>query len=58
MNGRDNPDKEVERDQVASLQTSSERLWPDTCGANLTLGVIGKRVLDVVRELAMDADGL
>lgn len=51
-------DQEIEADPVADLQPGRERLGTDPCNTRLAIGLIGKRVVHVVGQLAMDTDWL
>ena len=58
MNGRDDADEEVEADAVAGLKAGADRLAADARDAHLAVGLVGERVVHVVRQLAVDADRL
>jgi hypothetical protein len=58
VNGGDNPYKKVEADAVAGLQANADCLAANPSDARLAVGLVGKRIVHVVRQLAVDADRL
>ena len=58
MDCGDNSDQKIEANLVADLQARRERFGSDSRDAGLTVGLVGKRVMHVVRELAVNADWL
>ncbi len=55
---RHNSYKEVEANAVAGLKTRADRLAADARDAHLAVGLVGERVVHVVRQLAVNADRL
>jgi hypothetical protein len=58
MNRRDNADEEIEADPIALLQPGREHFRPDARDPHLAVGLVGELVVHVVRQLAVNADGL
>ena len=58
MNGRDDADKKVQPHLIASLQSQPDGFPTDASDADLTVGFVSKGVVDVVRQLAVNADWL
>jgi hypothetical protein len=58
VNRGDHSDKEIEPYAIARLEPLRQRLGAYACDARLTVRLVGERVYDVVRELAVDADRL
>jgi hypothetical protein len=58
MNGGNNADEKVQADAVAGLKAYANGLAADASDAHLAVGLVGKRVVHVVRQLAVDADRL
>ena len=54
----DDPDQEVEYDPVALLQPGSEGLRADAGDPQLAIGLVREPVVQVVGQLAVDADRL
>ena len=51
-------DHEVEIDAVARLHSCFHRFRPDSCDTQLAVRFVSEEVVEVVRELAVDADWL
>src|SRR5262245_30187369 len=58
MNTRHHADEEVEAYAIASLDARANRFAADARDADLTVGLVSKRVVHVVGQLTMDADWL
>jgi hypothetical protein len=58
VHGGDDAHEEIEADASALLQSGLERLCADARDADLTVGFILELVVNVVRELTVDADRL
>ena len=54
----DDADQEIQLGAIAGLQTHRDSLWPDTGHVHGLLGVVREDVMNVVRQLAVDADRL
>lgn len=58
MNGGDDTDQEVEPYSIASLESHADRFPADTGHPHLAVGLVGKGVVHVVRQLTVNADWL
>ena len=58
VNSRHNADEKVEADAVAGLKAVADRLAADAGDAHLAVGLVGEPVVDVVGQLAVNADRL
>jgi hypothetical protein len=58
MYGGDDADQKVEAYAVAGLEAVPDRFTTNTRHMRLAVGLIGKRVVQVVGQLAVDADRL
>jgi len=58
MNRGDHADEEVEANTIAFLKTGREYFCPDARDPHLAVGLVGELVVHVVRQLAVNADGL
>jgi hypothetical protein len=54
----DDADEEIEADAVSVLQSRADRLRADPRDAYLALRIVGKLIVHVVGELAVNADRL
>ena len=58
MNGRDDAYEEIEAHAVARLQIRRERFAADTGDTCLAVRLVGKRVVQIVGQLTVDAERL
>jgi hypothetical protein len=58
MHGGDDANEEIESNPAAFLQSGLERFGSDASHACLPVRFVRERVVDVLRELAVDADRL
>ena len=58
MHRRHNADQEVEADGLALLYAAADGFAADARHTDLTVGLVGEPVVDVVRQLAVNADRL
>lgn len=58
MNGGDDADEEVEADAVTGLQAGGQRLGSHARNAHMAVGLVGKSIVHVVRELTVYAERL
>jgi hypothetical protein len=58
MNGGDDAYEEIEAHAVACLQIRRERLAADTRNTGLAVRLVGKRVVQIVGQLTVDAERL
>ena len=58
MNGRHDADQKVEPHPIAGLQSQPDGFPADASDSHLTVGLVGEGVVDVVRQLTVNADWL
>ena len=58
MNRCHHADKKIEPNLVANLEAGLQCLRSDSRDSSLTVGFVRERVVDVVRQLTMNADRL
>ena len=58
MHRRNDPDKEIEADTVAGLEPNADRFSTDAGDTHLAVGLVSEFVVDVVRQLTVNADRL
>ena len=58
MHRRDDTDEKVQADAVASLESYADGFAADPRDTGLTVGLVGERVVHVVRQLTVNADWL
>src|SRR5688572_24105063 len=58
MNRRHDTDEKIQADAVASLESDADGFAADPRDTGLAVGLVGERVVDVVRQLTVNADWL
>jgi hypothetical protein len=58
MNGGDDADQKVQPHLIAGLQPQADSFPANASDSYLTVGLVGEGVVDVVRQLTVNADWL